>query len=56
MGQRAGFNYAGVEAAARLAGITIDAELFGKLRTLETAVLDVDREKHDAEKNRHPKS
>lgn len=52
-GYRIGLDYAGVEAGLRLSGETPTPELFRQLQIIERAILAVNREKADGEKNRH---
>lgn len=53
MGTRCGLDYTGVEAVARLSGIELTPDLFSKLQTIESEIINVDRDKHAAA-NRHP--
>jgi len=44
-GQRQGYDYPGLEAAARLSGIELDPELFERMRVLEHAAIEIDRQR-----------
>lgn len=52
-GQRIGYDYAGVRVAAELSGIVMDQMLFDKLRVIEAAYLQADRDRRERETREH---